>query len=351
MGLHVLANGVDSLYLSFRGRPEPELLDALEAIRTEAQEKSQDVPITFENRRDAVMRPFGWGFYRYWAHTSDFDVFVGRSAHTPPAYVRIASQFLHAVGPEAAVDSTTEFVGSSLFRPEAPAGVSRVDLYADFEGWAPVAADMERFVTRSVRKDAFHESIVGSNAGRRFTGFRFGRDALVGRIYDKSLEITSSGKDWMLDIWAPRRRTDQPVWRLEFQFRRSAIADFNLGGVDEVLGARQDLWRYGLEWLSLRTPTPDRDRDRWPLADEWGVLQRVNLGPPIAGLVRRRIRDRQEMTLIRGLGGYMTSLAALHRVPDEDRAFAIARTKLAAYLTGRGTSFGRVVAEKRLRVV
>jgi len=66
----------------------------------------------------------------------------------------------------------------------------RAELLDDLEvvpGIAP-ATSYEPFVA------VHHDS-------RQFTGFTFGRDAMVARLYDKGAEIAHSGKSWMRAIW------------------------------------------------------------------------------------------------------------------------------------------------------
>ena len=123
---------------------------------------------------------------------------------------------------------------------------SRVDIYADFQGWTPRPHDYDRFVTRS-RRNTSH--IAVHHEGRRFTGFTFGRDAIVARLYDKTAEIAHSGKDWMRSVWGDQLDRSRPVWRLEFQLRRELLAEFSLRGPEDALTKRQDLWTYATRWL------------------------------------------------------------------------------------------------------
>jgi hypothetical protein len=351
MALAVLSAGVDSLYLSFAGRLEPALLERMEELKQEARGSSQPVPISFDNGRATVVQPHGWGFYAYSIHCSDFDVHLSGSEHVPPVYMRLSSLFLHSVGCDAAAAAAAAFVQDSLMQPLKPTVVSRIDVYADFQGWQPVIEDFNRFVTRSVTNQAYFEPVQVNQAGQRLSGFRFGKGSFVGRLYDKRLEIQTSGKGWVRDIWGPAYDAERPVWRLEFQLRREAIGDFNVADVDEVLACRQDFWAYGLRWLSLRDRSEDEQRDRWPVARVWEQLSGVSVGNPIAGVLRRRVREHQERVLIRGLAGYLTSLAALYGVPEFDRAIAIGARRVSGHLEERRTSFAEIVAKKRLQLV
>jgi hypothetical protein len=337
--LTILSHGVDSLYLTFQGAVEPALLDALESLKSEAQATSRPAPIFFEDGRAMVVLPSGNGFYRYTIHCTDFDVFVARGEHVPPVYVRLSSLYLHSVGALEAAGEVRGFVAACLAASNAEPTTSRIDVYADFQGWQPRPDDLDRFVTRSVRNHAYYEPAEEAHRGLRLTGFRFGKDQLVARLYDKTAEIEQGGKHWMRDVWGDRLDPNRPVWRLEYQFRREAIADFNLRGVDEVLSCLSDLWRYGLEWLSLRERTFDRQRGHWPVALEWRALAHAEPSAPLSGVLRRRWRERQELLIIRGLAGYLTSFAALRGHLQAPEALAAAGRAVTGHLAHHGRSF------------
>jgi hypothetical protein len=78
--------------------------------------------------------------------------------------------------------------------------VSRVDVYADMQGWRLELADLDRFVCRGRGRRAFLEREQAFASGRRLTGFMFGRDALVARLYDKTAEIRRRGVSWLPDL-------------------------------------------------------------------------------------------------------------------------------------------------------
>lgn len=351
MSLDVLSHGVDSLYLSFAGKLEPELLEAMEQLKAEAQKESLPAPISFSDGRATLVMPYGRHFYAFWVHCSDFDCFLARGEHVPPVSVQLRSEYLHAAGPRAAAAEAEAFVSECLMASAKPAVVSRIDLYADFQGWLPLPEDLGRLVTRSVSKQLYFEPAQEHHQGHRLSGFRFGKDQLVARLYDKTLEITSSGKDWMAEVWGPDRRPEEPVWRLEYQYRRGAIAGFNLSGVKEVLDQLPDLWRYGLGWLSLREPAWARQRDHWPLAEEWRQLAELSFQSQLGGLVRRRYREHREEVLVRLLAGCLTSLAAIHQELDFERAGRLALGLAGAHLAERPETFAHLVAKKRLQLV
>lgn len=350
--VRVLASGIDSLYLSFRGKVPDGRLEALEILRDAAQRDGAPVPISLPGRA-VVVRPNGWGHYRYWIHCSDFEVFVARGDKLPAAYVQLRSQYLHTVEVKEAVAAAEAFVRGWIADGVEPPTVSRTDLYSDFQGWLPVEDDYRRFVTRGRKSTAYVEPFQTHFDGSRFTGFRIGKQAMVARLYDKTLEIKSTSQEWVQEIWASAGfDVTQPVWRLEFQIGRQVLAETDLRQADEVLGARSELWAYATTtWLSLRNQSANRQRYRWPVAEEWRVLQQALLDCPCSPTVRRRIRAHDELVLIRGATGYLTSLAALHGRPSLDWALARMGRQVPLYLRGQGKDFADLVMNKRRQLV
>jgi hypothetical protein len=341
----VLAAGIDSLYVSFKGEVDAAWLDGVELLKAKAQEAGQPQPLQLADGRKALVHPSGWSSYRYWLRCGDFDVFLGRGQSLPSAYARIASEFIHEVGPIRALADLKSFVGAVLEQVDETI-CSRVDIYADFQGWVPVSEDYHRFVTRS-RGNTSH--IAVHHDGRRFTGFTFGRDAMVARIYDKSLEITHSGKRWMHEVWGAGLNVSAPVWRLEFQLRREILAECSLTSPEDVLASRPNLWAYAMQWLSLREPTPSATRTRWPVASVWSDLRRSQVGVTYSPLVRKRIREHDESVLVRGLTGYASSLAAVTGVSDLDLAMLVSRRRVGEYMDVTGRDFRELVLAKRGR--
>jgi hypothetical protein len=342
--VRVLAAGIDSLYVSFKGEVDAGRLDGLEVLKTKAQQAGQAQNFATDERK-ALIQPSGWGSYRYWLRCGDFDVFVVRGRSMPSVYARIASEFIHEVGPPKALADLRSFVGA-LLDQAGETTCSRVDIYADFQGWVPGSEDYHHFITRS-RRNTSH--IAVHHDGRRFTGFTFGRDAMVARLYDKSLEIAHSGKRWMHEVWSAGLDVSIPVWRLEFQLRREILAECSLTSPEEVLARRPNLWAYAMQWLSLREPTPDQTRTRWRVADVWSDLKRSHARVTYSPLVRKRIRQHDEAVLVRGLAGYASSLAAVTGVSDLDLAMLVSRRRVGEYMDATGRDFRELVQAKRDR--
>jgi hypothetical protein len=327
-------------------------LEALEVLRDAAQREGAPVPISLPGRT-VVVRPNGWGHYRYWVHCSDFEVFVARGDKLPAAYVQLRSHYLHAVNFQEAVATADAFVRGWIANGVEPPTVSRIDLYADFQGWLPVEKDYRRFVTRGRKSTSYVEPLQSHFDGSRFTGFRIGKQDMVARLYDKTQEIRSTSKEWVQEIWTGAGyEMTQPVWRLEFQIGRQVLVETDLRQANEVLDARSTVWAYATTtWLSLRNQSFNRQRYRWPVAEEWRVLQQALLDCPYSPVVRHRIREHDELVLVRGAAGYLTSLAALHGRPSLDWTLARLRHQVPLYLREQNKDFADVVMDKQRQLV
>ena len=92
------------------------------------------------------------------------------------------AQYLHAVGPAAVVAAVHELLAPDF--GELTFSVARVDLFADWQGFALTAADASRFVCRADARRTYE------HAGA-LTGFDFGSRSthtFTVRIYDKTAE-------------------------------------------------------------------------------------------------------------------------------------------------------------------
>ena len=131
----------------------------------------------------------------------------------------------------------------------------------------------QAWVTRAKHRD-FH--VVGD----RFTGVSIGLGGDVSaRLYDKTFQIESESHQYYLhDLWRDAGWFPaDPVWRLEFQLRRAAIARYDLRSLADVQGVCDGLWRYlTCRWLRLTEPNEHDDtRARWPTHPLWTALNEV----------------------------------------------------------------------------
>ncbi len=207
MRLIELASGVDTLNLSGTGALRSDWRERLELGKVEAMDRQAVVPFDVGGV-ELGLQSFGWQKYAYRLEHPNALIGVTPSESLPVVRVQPRAQFLHGVGPEQAV-AWAEGVLSPIVE-NLGFKTSRIDLFADVQGWEVEASVRDRFVTRATAVD-MHER------EGRFTGFEFGRrsgGSMVGRIYDKTADVKAKGSDWWVDIWGDSQRTDEAVWRV-----------------------------------------------------------------------------------------------------------------------------------------
>ena len=349
--LVAVSAGVDSLYLSVQGTLKDGVAEAFGSLRALAEDGDDGV-VPFDMGEDMglyLLRPQRWRRYPIWLTSPRWELMLGASPPLPVAYVQVHAAFLHLVGVEEAVQRVIR--GVRDFVVAADMTVSRIDVYADTQGWTP-PDDIDRYVCRARKRDGFYDVPAQEHAeGRRLTGLRFGRGEMLARIYDKTCELRSRDETWPQVIWQDADPA-QPVWRVEFQVRHGKLKERGLHRLTDVLARRDALWEYATEWLSLRVPTGAQMRCNWPVAPEWDALRNVAIGYPSSPLVRERVHQASELRVLRGLGGYLSALAALGDDDDElGGVWERAMPMLRRYYARQGTDFASVVQAKRARRV
>jgi hypothetical protein len=246
------------------------------------------------------------------------------------------------------VAEISEWLAANVMRAEVVLGISRLDLYCDTQGWLPTMDDFGRFHCRGVRRRVYSMPAEDQahTMGRKPSGFVFGAGDLMARCYDKTLELRARGSEWPKACWVDWD-LGQPVWRMEFQFRCRTLVSLGCSTPAQALAAHQELWHYAIQWLSLRTPSPDSNWSRWPEAPEWTVVRQAEIGSPTTPLVRELVRSADELRIIRGLVGYASSLAALGAAPGLGAALARTVPGVPSYLEWKGEDFAEIVARQR----
>ena len=149
MALTLLSSGVDTLHLSARGGVRAEVLEALEAAKREAQATEDAVPFEFPMTGQAfLLKPYGLRGYGLWLASPDFELLLGRGARFPAALVQLHAAYLHSMGAEWALRLVEQLLRLEVFGGPPELVVSRVDLYADTQGWDLELADLRCFVCR-----------------------------------------------------------------------------------------------------------------------------------------------------------------------------------------------------------
>lgn len=244
----------------------------------------------------------------------------GKTSALPLAYVQLSSELLTALSVREA-EERLRYIVNTLGKVKSDAQVSRVDLFVDFV--SPLAMDawkQDAWVTRAHKIWSHYEK-------RKFSGWSIGLGGVLGaRLYDKTLELQKSKKDYLKPLWSAASWDEgQTVWRLEFEFKRDALKELSISSLDNLLPSLAGLWGYATtSWLRLTIPNPDDNtQTRWPNHPLWDGLAAVQWSDvppsPLSRLRKERIPS-DESLFINGLGG-LTSFMARHAITDLGEGF------------------------------
>lgn len=336
-----LHSGVDALYVSGRGVVSPALLLDLAKARADAEEAGEPVAFALADV-EMLVKPRGFGSYKYWLAHPHGQLGITDADQLPPLKIQPRTEYLHAVGPRAALSWFHDL--AATFTSGLQLSASRVDVYADVQGWELQAEDRLRFVVRGRQRQTFEDSDA-------LTGFVFGRRStrtVMARLYNKTLDMKNKGTDWWPSVWGPSYNAGEPVLRVEFEFGRQGLKQLGVDAASDALEKAPSLWRYATEqWLSHRTPTADQTRARWRLSPEWQSICGARFSEGAVGLTRIQEGRRKGSLrlMLPGLTGYMNSAGALLEAEDLEETLALLPRHLRDYDLISGTSF-----EERLRL-
>ena len=254
---------------------------------------------------------------------ADNCFFIKLSRHRakawPLASVQISSEYLSAVGVEAATANLCSIIAQFGVAQGIPK-ISRVDVFLDFICTVDFdKLDQECWVTRANLLAKYYDRRIP----QPFTGWVVGQGGdLSSRLYEKTVEIEyKSRKLYLKELWKPRGwKAGDKVWRQEFQLRREVLKQLGIENVPILLAQQAPLWRYLTEdWLRLAIPNSnDATRTRWPTHPVWqAISQAYDLSSDQPRLKRfhpQRL-PRDDWMMVNGLGG-LTSFMASRGIED-----------------------------------
>lgn len=320
----VVAQGIDTLYLAI-------WLDlgdigALLQARDRARLDGKSVTVTLAGWKWAVPPHGRRHFDLVLANdAAELRVRTGKTpAAMPRAYMELRSAFLWARGLERAMAWVRGVLAELGTVQEIR--VSRVDVATDVavrggELFPEGAAHLSEWVTRAVRRGQWADEAW--QWGRTFSGFRFGSDQIMVRVYDKTLEASRMGT---LDRWRAVWRVSEEarVWRVEVQLRSEVLRELGVVTDADLQAKVGGVWRYVLtRWVSWREPR-GTNQSRWPVRSFWRMLAERFVAPGVE-VIRRALRDLRVERLLAGMAGYASSLAAVWGVDDMERVYAMAQ--------------------------
>ena len=227
------------------------------------------------------LQPRKWGLYRYCLDHSFARIGFSPKDKIPAIRVQPRAEFLHGHGVENVVEWARDLLesecGSVLLE------VSRIDLYADFQGWNVTGDQRREFLCRAGARNLFEnaEEFNGLKIGKRESG------TISARLYDKTIESAKSGTAYWKDMWGPEFDPALSVLRVEFELHREVLRQFGVSTPGEVLGVTGSMWHYLThDWLTHRVPTSDETKARWPISEPWRAVQRARIAGESIGIDR-----------------------------------------------------------------
>lgn len=380
--VRVVAAGVDTLYIAYRGHVGRTMVRDLERAKAAAGEerKAPKDPRTGEPLRDdrpaptvelaglsLEMRPYGGGGTPYLLVNLDVQVAVTPSSSTmPTVQVRLSSRALWRAGASRCVGLADRIAQALLLDGWTDRWVQRLDLAVDHQlGTEPRVSWLERFSKRGgltamtfSDNEPVEETLAPADFWVRYrlTGFRFGRGgAVVVRWYDKSAEIKVSEKLWFRDIWqASGYEPDFSVWRLELQVRREFLASApQLDTVEAVLAHVGDIWRKVVHERLRLTDGRNVRLDRADTDPVWETLATTSELDGVDGADGRVTLERQAAceaeALVPAIRGYLASYGAAIGASDWDTGALEALEACGRLSDAQGQSLDRLLKEKATR--
>jgi len=295
--------GIDSLYVSFAGELHLEFESQLDKLKKLAQSNLlSEQAFAQLNISDHIfeVKDKGTGMFPFTIEDNCFRINLSRrhAKSMPMAYAKISSEYLsHKPVLEIMEDLTAVLVelGIIEYQPK----VSRIDLFVDFSSTENMESwHREAWVTRSpnINQYAVKEGFSGWSIG-------MGSGSMGARLYNKIFEIIASNKGYLVPLWNESGWDQQtPIWRLEFEFKRDILVQFDVQVFSQTLAHLNGLWSYATtEWLRLTLPTEDdTNRSRWAIHPLWGYLSSVDF----------------ETT-----GGSLSRQFSAQRIPSDQRIF------------------------------
>ncbi len=261
-----LLSGLDTVQAAYYLRPSLGGTFSFESLsltkeRARADKARVGVPVEIGGWRFSLRQYGSSSGYPLVLDHPHFTIECGEF-NSPAFFVTFRSQALWEHGAKALHEVFLTWAGSVDLLVIRPESLSRVDFTFDY--WlSAVDFNADHVVSQSSKESQYRED------GRLQT-LNFGKSDVVLRIYDKIAEIAQqSDKVWFFELWGVR----EGVWRIEWQVRKDVLRRFGIRTFQDLFDGQADVLRYlASEHDSLRVPTSDSNRSRWPLHPLWQDL-------------------------------------------------------------------------------
>lgn len=271
----LLISGIDSLYVSYYldglGFDWEDLDYRKEQLK---QDRRQDFTRVLLGGQGWNLMPYGKFPYAYTLRNEYFQIFLAKN-NSPNCYVQFQSKGLWTKGVDWLHNWLLDWFDELAIKQTRTESVSRVDFAFDFD--LPVIDfKQDDFISRAAKDSLWRQHGTAQS-------FIFGSGTVVLRLYDKVAEIEQqSEKYWFYDLWGQEKN----VWRIEFQIRSNRLKKIGINSLEDMKDFRGDILReLAIKHTSLRQPTNDINRSRWPYHPLWKSLLDAIDQEPQTGLI------------------------------------------------------------------
>lgn len=234
--------------------------------------------------------------------------------------------------------------------------VSRVDLatdYFDLNIENIGLMNRRKWICRAQKMAIFLD-------GFALSGIQLGRGAILLRIYNKKLELTTNKtkKEFFINHWKCDEETE--VTRFEFQFRREVLKEMKLpvNTVADLEKNADSLWQYATtDWARLASRSIDQEnnhQDRAEISEIWKKLQGAFFTfPQMANIREKKTLIKNLIALREQARGCLLNLAAAVGHDEEDYFGIIATLRdavaedISEFMTERYSDFCRLYQIRR----
>lgn len=256
--------GVDTLEATFDGELSQEFVSELQRRKERAITSGTPVEVLLDSQT-FYLGPKGMGFWPYALRNDQMIVQIGTAKHIPSMKVHLLAQGLAEIGVAnlwAHVRQIADELGLVFLN------CTRLDIALDYHGEFFTFAESLNVVCPSAFRPVY------PNTEKPET-FQFGRDEMLVRVYRKSVEIVVHDHLWWRFVWrlSPAYLEGEPVHRVEVQIRGKVLRELGYRSVEQIIDSLPELFAYGLEWCSMRVPTDDSNKSRWPEDPRWTALR------------------------------------------------------------------------------
>jgi len=318
-----------------------------------AQQSKNDTILELNNINFTVSRT-GIKFYQYSLSCNDFFIyFMDKSINTnSPIKVKFLSSYIWSYGYQKAISNF--FNWFKFFKLKIiDTKLSRLDICLDSDEFTFTENDLKCIKTRArdYKKHFVDNQYYSSH---EFSGFSIGTgNPIIARIYNKTLEIKKSQKNWFLEVWNKYNwNQNNQVWRTEFQLRRPVLKEFNINSLNDLPSNINGLWKYLTEeWLTFRTPQADSNSARWPVKRKWVKVQNAEINQTDSMLVRKKVKRGNSEQLLNQIGGLLITLGALNDLHKIEHTLELSRNWIVSKLLSKNQSFEDEVNERKNRFI